>query len=321
MVSQSGSFITQMFEYLARMGMGFSTAISVGNEADIDMVAGLQYLAVCEHTQVITLYIETIRDPEAFIQVAKSITPRKPIVAYYVGGSESGRQASLSHTGALSGPDALYEGLFRQTGIIRASTIEEMFDISTILANKIWPQGDRVIIQTHSGGPGAVAADACDREGLAVASLPPSLKKQLADVVPHTGTVGNPLDITFSKDRLAYFSSIPDCLLSADHYDMLLVYLLMPEQMIARVLRSMAVPEDQIESETSKLIDEVADSFSRVSRAHGKPVIGFTFHGQDSAAIKFFQNRNIPVMSSPHRAARAIAAVSRYTAWRQSANI
>ncbi len=317
MVSQSGSFITQMFDYLARMGMGFSTAISVGNEADIDMVAGLNYLVVCPHTRVITLYIETIRNPEAFIQVAQAITPRKPIVAYYVGGSESGRQASLSHTGALSGPDTLYEGLFRQTGIIRAYTIEEMFDISAILGSQSWPQGDRVIIQTHSGGPGAVAADACDREGMAVTPLPPSLKQHLADLVPHTGTVGNPVDITFSKDRLAYFSSIPDCLLSADHYDMLLVYLLLPEQMFARVLRSMDVPEDQIASETSKLIDEVAASFSRISQTHAKPVIGFSFHAQNSSVIKFFQERNIPVMPSPHRAARAIAAVCRYVAWRK----
>jgi len=315
MVSQSGSFITQMFAYLARMGLGFSTAISVGNEADLDMVAGLKYLAVCPHTQVITLYIETIRNPQAFIQVAKAITPHKPIVAYYVGGSESGRQASLSHTGALSGPDALYTGLFRQAGIIRANTIEEMFDISAILDNQARPQGNRVIIQTHSGGPGAVAADACDREGLTLAPLPLSLKQQLTELVPHTGTVGNPIDITFSKDRLAYFSSIPDCLLSDDHYDMLLVYLLMPKQMFARVLRSMDVPEDQIASETSKLMDEVATNFNRISQTHGKPVIGFSFQAQDSSAIKFFQRRNIPVMPSPHRAARAIAAVCRYTAW------
>jgi len=320
MVSQSGSFITQMFDYLARMGLGFSTAISVGNEADIDMVAGLEYLALCPHTRVITLYIETIRNPEAFMRVVKDITPQKPIVAYYVGGSESGRRASLSHTGALSGPDVLYEGLFRQTGIIRAKTIEELFDISAILGNKTWPQGDRVIIQTHSGGPGAVAADACDQEGLTVAPLPPSLKNKLADLVPHTGTVGNPVDITFSKDRLAYFSSIPDSLLSAEYYDMLLVYVLMPKQMFARVLRSMDVPEDQIDAETSKLMDEAAASFSRIMQSHAKPVIGFSFHAQDSSAIKFFHTRNIPVMPSPHRAARAIAAVCRYVAWRKSAN-
>jgi len=320
MVSQSGSFITQMFAYLARRGMGFSTAISVGNEADIDMVAGLKYLAACPHTRVINLYIETIRNPKAFITVAKRITPQKPIVAYYVGGSESGRQASLSHTGALSGPDVLYEGLFRQTGIIRAGTIEEMFDISAVLGNKTWPRGDRVIIQTHSGGPGAVAADACDREGLTVAPLPRSLKKPLADLVPHTGTVGNPVDITFSKDRSAYFASIPDCLLRGDNYDILLVYLLMPESMFARVLRGMDVPQDQIAPETVKLIEGVAASFSRLSQTHGKPVIGFSFHAQDSLVIKTFQDKNIPVLPSPNRAARAIAAVCRYIAWRKSIN-
>ncbi len=320
MVSQSGSFITQMFEYLERMGMGFSTALSVGNEADIDMVQALKYLAVCPHTKVITLYIETIRNPKAFIQTARTITSRKPIVAYYVGGSESGKQACLSHTGALSGPDVLYEGLLRQTGIIRADSIEGMFDISAILGSESWPQGDRVVIQTHSGGPGAVAADACDRQGLKVAPMPAVLKKQLDELVPHTGSVGNPVDITFSKDRLAYFSSIPDCLLGPDHYDMLLVYLLLPKQMYTRVLTSMGVPEDQLADETSKLLGEIAASFSRISRRHAKPVIGFSFHAQDAFPIKFFQDRNIPVMPSPHRAARAIGAVCRYVAWRKSAN-
>ncbi len=320
MVSQSGSFITQMFEYLAHMGIGFSTAISVGNEADIDIVDGLQYLAACPRTKVITIYVETIREPEAFIRVAKAITPYKPIVAYYVGGSESGRQASLSHTGALSGPDGLYEGLFRQTGIIRAHSIEELFDIGAILGSEIWPRGNRIIIQTHSGGPGAVAADACDREGLTVAPLPQALKKQMADLVPHTGTVGNPVDITFSKDRLAYFNSIPDCLLSADHYDMLLVYLLMPQKMFARTLKSMGIPDDRLPEETATAMNEIAGSFSRMAQTHKKPVIGFTFQAQDALAIKSFKANNIPVMPSPHRAARAIAAVCRYAAWRNLAN-
>ena len=317
MVSQSGSFITQMFDYLSRFGMGFSTAISVGNEADMGLVEGLKYLAVCPHTKVITLYIETIRNPKEFINVASTIAPLKPIVAYYVGGSESGKKASLSHTGALSGPDDLYEGLFRQTGIIRAESIEDLFDIATILGSGPTPQGDRVVIQTHSGGPGAVAADACDRLGLTIASMPDALKRELAELVPHTGSIGNPVDITFSKDHLAYFSSIPDCLLGADHFDILLIYLLMPEQMFARVMKSMGVPDNQIEDETAKMIDETADSIKRVARTHGKPVIGFSFHSQEALSIKRFQSRNIPVMPSPHRAARAIAALCRYTAWRK----
>lgn len=317
MVSQSGSFITQMFDYLSRVGMGFSTAISVGNEADIDLVEGLKYLAACPHTKVISLYIETIRNPGSFIETASAVTPIKPIIAYYVGGSESGKQACLSHTGALSGPDRLYDGVFRQTGILRARSIEEMFDMASIFHNVPEPQGDRVIIQTHSGGPGAVAADACDREGLKVPMMPDSVKKGLSSLVPHTGSIDNPVDITFSKDRLAYFSSIPGCLLDADHFDILLIYLLLPKHMFSRVMESMGVPENQIATETERLIDELADAIENLVQRYRKPVIGFSFHSHEAYFIKGLRSRNIPVMQDPHRAARAIAALCRYTKWRK----
>jgi acyl-CoA synthetase (NDP forming) len=317
MVSQSGSFITQMFDYLSRIGMGFSTAISVGNEADIDLVEGLKYLAACPHTKVISLYIETIRNPRGFIETAGAVTPAKPIIAYYVGGSESGKQACLSHTGALSGPDRLYDGVFRQTGILRARTIQEMFDMASILENVPKPRGDRVIIQTHSGGPGAVAADACDREGLKIPDMPDAVKKGLSLLVPHTGSIGNPVDITFSKDRSAYFSSIPGCLLDADHFDILLIYLLLPKHMFSRIMESMRLPENQIATETERLIDELADALEDLVQRHGKPVIGFSFHSHEAYFIKRLQARNIPVMQDPHRAARAIAALCRYTKWRE----
>jgi acetyl-CoA synthetase (ADP-forming) len=317
MVSQSGSFITQMFDYLSRVGMGFSTAISVGNEADIDLVEGLKYLSACPHTKVISLYIETIRNPRNFIEAASAVTRNKPVIAYYVGGSESGKQACLSHTGALSGPDRLYDGVFRQTGIIRARSIEEMFDMGSLFGSVPAPQGDRLVIQTHSGGPGAVAADACDREGLKIPAMPDAVKKKLSTLVPHTGSIGNPVDITFSKDRLAYFSSIPGCLLDADHFDILLIYLLLPKHMFSRVMESMGVPENQIATETEKLIDEFADKIEELVQIHGKPVIGFSFHSQEAFFIKRLRERNIPVMQSPHRAARAVAALCRYTKWRK----
>jgi len=317
MVSQSGSFITQMFDYLSRVGAGFSTAISVGNEADIDLVEGLKYLAACPHTKVISLYIETIRNPRDFIETARAVTLNNPVIAYYVGGSESGKQACLSHTGALSGPDRLYDGVFRQSCIIRAWSIEEMFDMGTLLGSVPAPQGDRVVIQTHSGGPGAVAADACDREGLKIPLMPDAVKKELSTLVPHTGSIGNPVDITFSKDRLAYFSSIPGCLLDADHFDILLIYLLLPKHMFTRVMESLGVPENQIATETKKLIDELVDKIEELVQTYGKPVIGFSFRSQDAYFIKRLQARNIPVMQSPHRAARAIAALCRYTEWRK----
>ena len=128
LASQSGSFITQMFGYLRRFGLGFSSGISVGNEANLDIVDCMAHLADCPHTRVIGLYIETIRRGRKFIDAARSIVRRKPIVAFYVGGSEAGKRAGLSHTGALAGPDALYDGVFRQSGVIRAHSMSELFD-------------------------------------------------------------------------------------------------------------------------------------------------------------------------------------------------
>ena len=157
LASQSGSFITQMFNYLHRHGMGFSAALSVGNEASIDIVDCLEYLGACPHTKVITLYIEGINRGSKFVEIAKAITPRKPIVALYVGGSEAGKQAGLSHTGSLSGPNEIYDGIFKQCGIIRAKTLTELFDYALALGTLPRPGGNRIVIQTHSGGPAAVA--------------------------------------------------------------------------------------------------------------------------------------------------------------------
>lgn len=99
LASQSGSLVTQMFDYLGRMGLGFSTAFSVGNEADIDLIDAMEYLALCPHTKVVALYIEGIRRGREFVQAARSIIPHKPVVALYVGGSEAGKHAGFSHTG------------------------------------------------------------------------------------------------------------------------------------------------------------------------------------------------------------------------------
>ena len=130
-----------MFDYLAGMGLGFSTAFSVGNEADIDLIDAMEYLALCPHTKVVALYIEGIRRGREFVQAARSIIPHKPVVALYVGGSEAGKHAGFSHTGALAGPDELYEGIFRQSGIIRARSVTELFDFCWVLGSQPLPKG------------------------------------------------------------------------------------------------------------------------------------------------------------------------------------
>ena len=200
LASQSGSFITQMFDYLHRNGMGFSAALSVGNEANIDIVDCLEYLGACPHTKVITLYIEGITRGEKFIETARAITAHKPIVALYVGGSEAGKNAGRSHTGSLSGPNEIYDGVFKQCGIIRAQTLAELFDYALALGTLPRPGGNRVIIQTHSGGPGATAADACGRAGLTLPSLSRETVEKLKPLIPKTASTANPVDMTFSKN-------------------------------------------------------------------------------------------------------------------------
>jgi acyl-CoA synthetase (NDP forming) len=311
--SQSGSFITQMFGYMKRYHIGFSTGISVGNEADVDIVDSMEYLAACPHTKVIGLYIETIRRGREFIDKARSIVIHKPIVAYYVGGSEAGKQASFSHTAAMAGPDDLYDGVFRQCGIIRAQSIPELFDFCWVLGASPRPAGNRVIIQTHSGGPGAAAADACSRTGLVMAELSHQTREKLLPSVPSTGSMSNPIDVTFSKNPQDFFEVIPDILLAESDSDGLLVYFLAPGQIVRRTMASMGIDSEQIPSVMEKVFDGQAKSLAGLMGEHQKPLIGFTFQSHEELYLQKLLDHGIPVFPSPERAARAMAALVHYS--------
>jgi acyl-CoA synthetase (NDP forming) len=313
MASQSGSFVTQMFNYLTKYGLGFSTAFSVGNEANVDIVDCMEYLGACPNTKVIALYIEGIRRGRAFVETARSIIPHKPIVALYVSGSEAGERASLSHTGALAGPDRLYDGVFRQSGIIRAQSVTELFDFCWALGRLPKPKGRRIVIQTHSGGPGAAAADACGRVGLEMPALSPQTPEKLAPFMPHTGSISNPVDMTFSKNPLYYFSDIPKVLLEDDNADILLVYFLTPSQVVRRALEQMGVPQDRVVEESSKLIDAQCEAVARLVENHDKPLVGYTFRSHEDEFIRGLLNRGVPVFPDADRAARALQALVEYS--------
>jgi acetyl-CoA synthetase (ADP-forming) len=321
MVSQSGSFITQMFDYLSNLGLGFSTGISVGNEANIDLVDCIQYLALCPNTKVIALYIESIRRGSEFIKTARSIVPNKPIVAFYVGGSEAGKRASFSHTGALAGPDRLYDGVFRQSGVIRANSIGELFDFCWVLGTCPRPDGNRVIVQTHSGGPGAAAADACSRVGLELPPLSKEVRKKLAEFVPPTASVNNPVDLTFSKNPLDYFAKIPQVLLAEPSADGLLIYYLMPTQTIIRALKSMGSSTDKMPAKIEKITEDVCHSVVSLFQNQSKPFIGFSFRTHNELFIRKLQDKGIPVLAGPERAARAMHALVQYTRLREKIRV
>jgi len=312
LASQSGSFVTQMFNYLSRHGLGFSTALSVGNEANIDLVDCMQYLAACPNTKVIALYVEGITRGRAFFETAKEITLRKPVVALYVGGSETGKRAGLSHTGAIAGPDRIYDGVFKQCGIIRARTLTELFDFSLALGRLPRPKGNRVIIQTHSGGPGTAAADSCGRAQLVLPSLSPQTVERLRPIIPHTASTANPVDMTFSKNPTDDFFKIPDILLQEENADILMVYFVYPEIMIKRIMEDIGVALESVAEETQKVVDELANTFFSLTKIHSKPIVGFTYRSVDDGMIRQLLDRGLPIYQEPERAARSLAALLQY---------
>lgn len=312
MASQSGSFVTQMFAYLHQMELGFSTAFSLGNEANIDIVDCMEYLGKCEKTKVIALYIEGIRRGAAFIETAKAIVPHKPIVALYIGGTETGRKAGFSHTGAMAGPDELYDGIFRQSGVIRAQSIVELFDFCWVLGTMPLPKGRNLVIQTHSGGPGANAADAAGRVDLELPTLSEETQKKLRPFFPPTASISNPVDMTFSRNSLDLFSVIPRTILEDDEVHALLIYVLAQRRMMARQLLNMGLREDEMEKQLTEMVNEQASSVVALMRAAGKPVVGYAYGETNDPVQRKLIAGGIPIFSSPERAVAAIRALVSY---------
>ena len=312
MASQSGSFVTQMFHYIAGLKLGFSTAFSVGNEANTDLVDALEYLGACPRTRVIAMYIEGITRGREFVEAARAIVPHKPIVALYIGGSETGRKAGFSHTGALAGPDELYDGIFRQSGIIRARSVTELFDFCWLLGSMPVPDGPNTIIQTHSGGPGAAAADACGRAGLHLPPLDPGTREKLAPFVNHTASIANPVDLTFSRNPQDFYEVIPRVLLEDPGLDMLLVYYFTPLAVFKRMMSQGGMPDERMDEEANQVMEQLGRRVAQFCREFDKPIVGYTWRSLGEPFYQALLEEGRPVFPDAERAARAMGALVTY---------
>lgn len=317
LATQSGSFMTQIYDFLARHEIGFSTAMSVGNEANVDIVDCLELLGSDPDTKVIGMYIESIRRGREFVEVARQITPHKPIVAFYVGGSETGRRAALSHTGALAGPDKLYDGIFAQSGIVRAQTITEMFDICWALGSLPLPQGDGMAIQTDSGGPGAAGADATERAGLRVPPLSEATKELLKPLIPPTASANNPVDITFPREFRNYYHDLPDILLRDEDISGLLVYFILPVELMVPTFMDKGMTADEAYQEAVRTTAGLYTTTHELVAKHGKPIMGYSFNSLEKEPITSLLRAGMPVFPTPQRAARAMAGMVRYAKLRK----
>jgi acyl-CoA synthetase (NDP forming) len=201
-VSQSGTVGAALIDWASEERLGFSAFVSMGNRSDVDEADLIGFFAEDPHTKVVALYIEGVKDAGKFLSAVRSCP--KPVVIFKAGRTERGRKAAESHTRSLAGRDEIYDAVFRQNGVHRAGTLEELYDFSKALAYLPAPGGPRTLIVTSSGGSAIIATDVAEEEGFRVTPLSPALSAKLREVLPSHCIVGNPLDLTGDTDAARY---------------------------------------------------------------------------------------------------------------------
>jgi acetyl coenzyme A synthetase (ADP forming)-like protein len=202
--TQSGALGLAILDYVRQLNLGISTFVSVGNKADVSGNDLIQYWADDPCTDVILLYLESFGNPRRFAQIARRVASKKPIVAVKAGRSPAGARAASSHTGALAVSDVVVDALFREAGVIRTGTLEELFDVAALLAHQPVPAGSRVAILSNAGGPAILAADACESQGLILAALTDATREELKGFLPAAASIGNPVDMIASATAAQY---------------------------------------------------------------------------------------------------------------------
>jgi acetyltransferase len=293
-------------EYANSLNLGVSMFASIGNKADISGNDLLEYWRDEDSVHVILMYLESFGNPRRFVQLAREVSRRKPIVIVKSGRTAAGARAVTSHTGAIAGADAAYDALFAQCGIIRANTIEEMFDVAMLLANQPLPAVSpeqaqrgvpctRVVIVTNAGGPAIMATDACEANGIPLARLSPQTQELLRRQLAPAASVKNPVDLLAAADE--------------KDFRFVLEHVLRDENVDAAIV--IFVPPIVTEAE------KVAQSVAAVSGHFKKPVLG-CFMGVKgvSASVEELQRARIPTYAFPESAVVALAALDRYARWR-----
>jgi acetyl coenzyme A synthetase (ADP forming)-like protein len=202
--SQSGALGLALLEQSEQRGLGLSAFVSIGNKADVSSNDLLEFWEDDPETDVVLLYLESFGNPRKFARVAGRVARSKPILAMRSGRSRAGARAAASHTAALAGSDAVIDALFRQAGVLRAETLQELLDTAVLLTALPAPAGDRVAILTNAGGLGILCADACEAAGLVLPELAAETRAALEKVTPVEASLANPVDLLGSANAATY---------------------------------------------------------------------------------------------------------------------
>jgi acetyltransferase len=295
-MSQSGALCTSVLDMARGDDVGFSRFVSLGNKADADEITFIEAWQHDPQTSVVMAYLEGIEDGVEFMRISQQVSRHKPIIAIKSGTTTAGTRAVSSHTGTLAGSEWAYEAAFRQSGVIRADSVQELFDYSIAFARQPLLSNDRLVIVTNAGGPGIMATDATERAGLQLASLELGTMDALRKALPAAASVLNPVDL------------LGDAL--ADRYGLALEAVL-NDPNVGGVL---VILTPQVMTQ----VEETARVVGELSRRSSKPVFG-CFMGRETVGpgVRVLNQNGIPNYPVPERAVAALAAMMEHRRWRE----
>ncbi len=292
-ITQSGALAIGLVGWTVLKKIGLSDLVSIGNKADVDEVDLMEFFAEDPHTKVITIYLEGTNDGRRFLEVARRVTRRKPVVVLKAGKTERTVAAIRSHTGSLAGSDVAYDAAFKQAGVLRASNFIELFNWAVALAKAPLPEGENVLIITNGGGAGVMATDAASECGLRLMDVPADLAERLRKYMPPFGSTLNPVDLTGMATREWYEGALRTALEDPRVHAVVVLY----------CHTAITSPED--------VADGLISAY-RASRAR-KPVVAAFIGGIEcERAYQKLTEAGIPAYASPEEAVSALGAIYRY---------
>jgi acetyl coenzyme A synthetase (ADP forming)-like protein len=293
--SQSGALGLALLEKASERGLGFSSFVSIGNKADVSSNDLLEWWEDDDETELVLLYLESFGNPQKFARLAQRVARRKPVLALKSGSTEAGARAASSHTAALASSDTAVEALFRQAGVIRAGTLEELVDAAALLSSQPLPRGRRVGVLTNAGGLGILCADACAAAGLELPELSEETRATLQPLLPEDASLANPVDLLGSATEATFEAVIP-ALLEDKKLDSLIVLFVPP-----------------VVAGANEVAAAILDAVDRAGT--DKPVLAVLISRDGTPAALRREGSSVASFAYPESAARALGLAAGRAEW------
>ncbi|MEM2957999.1 MAG: acetate--CoA ligase family protein [Candidatus Jordarchaeaceae archaeon] len=315
-ITQGGSPGVAMMGWTKKYRIGVSRYTNAGNEADVKIPELLEYYTHDPQTKVIMMYLEGIKDGRRFMDSAKKATRKKPLLLYKSGTSELGKKAAMAHVGALAGSNEICEAVFRQTGIIRTKSIDQMVGIAAAFSTQPLPKGRKVGILTIGGGWGVVTSDYLGEAGIEVPPLLEEEVQHLDQYLPPHWSRGNPIDTTDGAFDSKVLSEIMETLLKKENIDGAILIGPGMREAFGKIhyLPEIGELASQMEIQLAKELEKLLDKYQ-------KPIIAIKIYApEDSPAVEELKQRGIPVYETPQDGAAAYEALIKYYEYQKSSS-